>query len=254
MLLAGASAVAVGTANFRDPRAPYRVLDELVDWCARHDVARVSDLIGALEELMTTADPRDHLVLVLDVDDLDAALAIARARVSRGSASPRSGSSSTARPVPRPSKPCRTRVSGCSPTSSCTTSRTRSSRAARVLGRHGVDFLNFHAAGGEAMLRAGRRRSRAKARATRGTRNRSRSRSPCSRATRTSTRSTRACDVARDAGCDGVVCAGTDVDVARGYGLAHDGARHPAPGWRRRTTRRASTHPVTRSRVVPTGS
>ena len=28
-------------------------------------------------------------------------------------------------------------------------------RAARVLGRHGVDFLNFHAAGGEAMLRAG---------------------------------------------------------------------------------------------------
>ena len=28
-------------------------------------------------------------------------------------------------------------------------------RAARVLGRHGVDFLNFHAAGGEVMLRAG---------------------------------------------------------------------------------------------------
>ena len=50
MLLAGASAVAVGTANFRDPRAPYRVLDELIDWCARHDVARVSDLTGALED------------------------------------------------------------------------------------------------------------------------------------------------------------------------------------------------------------
>jgi dihydroorotate dehydrogenase (NAD+) catalytic subunit len=50
MLLAGASAVAVGTANFRDPRAPYRVLDELVDWCARHDVARVRDLTGALED------------------------------------------------------------------------------------------------------------------------------------------------------------------------------------------------------------
>ncbi len=50
MLLAGASAVAVGTANFRDPRAPYRVLDELCDWCARHDVARVRDLTGALEE------------------------------------------------------------------------------------------------------------------------------------------------------------------------------------------------------------
>src|SRR5439155_23206804 len=49
MLLAGASAVAVGTANFRDPRAPYRVLDELRDWCARHGVARVGDLTGALE-------------------------------------------------------------------------------------------------------------------------------------------------------------------------------------------------------------
>jgi dihydroorotate dehydrogenase (NAD+) catalytic subunit len=51
MLLAGASAVAVGTANFRDPHAPYRVLDELIDWCARHDVTRVRDLTGALEEL-----------------------------------------------------------------------------------------------------------------------------------------------------------------------------------------------------------
>jgi dihydroorotate dehydrogenase (NAD+) catalytic subunit len=49
MLLAGASAVAVGTANFRDPRAPYRVLDELRAWCAAHDVARVRDLTGALE-------------------------------------------------------------------------------------------------------------------------------------------------------------------------------------------------------------
>jgi dihydroorotate dehydrogenase (NAD+) catalytic subunit len=50
MLLAGASAVAVGTANFRDPRAPYRVLDELVEWCAQHDVARVRDLTGSLED------------------------------------------------------------------------------------------------------------------------------------------------------------------------------------------------------------
>ena len=49
MLLAGASAIAVGTANFRDPRAPYRVLDELRAWCAAHDVTRVSELTGALE-------------------------------------------------------------------------------------------------------------------------------------------------------------------------------------------------------------
>ncbi|MEX1009577.1 MAG: dihydroorotate dehydrogenase [Acidimicrobiia bacterium] len=49
MLLAGATAVGVGTASFLDPRAPYRVLDELADWCARHNVARVSDLIGAMQ-------------------------------------------------------------------------------------------------------------------------------------------------------------------------------------------------------------
>ncbi len=50
MLLAGATAVGVGTASFLDPRAPYRVLDELIDWCATHDVARVQSLIGAMED------------------------------------------------------------------------------------------------------------------------------------------------------------------------------------------------------------
>ena len=40
MLLAGATAVGVGTATFHDPRASLRILDELVDWCAGHDVAR----------------------------------------------------------------------------------------------------------------------------------------------------------------------------------------------------------------------
>ena len=50
MLLAGATAVGVGTASFLDPHAPHRVLDELVAWCASHDVSRVQDLVGALEE------------------------------------------------------------------------------------------------------------------------------------------------------------------------------------------------------------
>jgi dihydroorotate dehydrogenase (NAD+) catalytic subunit len=49
-LLAGATAIGVGTASFLDPRAPYRVLDELVEWCATHDVARVRDLVGAMRE------------------------------------------------------------------------------------------------------------------------------------------------------------------------------------------------------------
>lgn len=50
MLLAGASAVGVGTITFREPRAMLRILDELVAWCADHGVARVADLTAALEE------------------------------------------------------------------------------------------------------------------------------------------------------------------------------------------------------------
>ena len=48
MLLAGASAVGVGTATFHDPRASLRVLDELVGWCTTHGVTNVADLTGAL--------------------------------------------------------------------------------------------------------------------------------------------------------------------------------------------------------------
>ena len=48
MLLAGATAVGVGTATFADPRATRRIAAELELWCARNDVARVRDLTGAL--------------------------------------------------------------------------------------------------------------------------------------------------------------------------------------------------------------
>lgn len=48
LLVAGASAVQVGTATFADPRAPGRVADELLDWCQRHGVRDLRDLIGAI--------------------------------------------------------------------------------------------------------------------------------------------------------------------------------------------------------------
>jgi dihydroorotate dehydrogenase (NAD+) catalytic subunit len=51
MLLAGASAVGVGTATFFDPRAAERIAAELARWCAAHGVARSADLVGALEGL-----------------------------------------------------------------------------------------------------------------------------------------------------------------------------------------------------------
>ena len=47
MLLAGASAVQVGTAIFADPRAPWRVLTELEEWCRDSGVQRLDELIGA---------------------------------------------------------------------------------------------------------------------------------------------------------------------------------------------------------------
>jgi dihydroorotate dehydrogenase (NAD+) catalytic subunit len=50
MLLAGASAVGVGTATFAEPRATLRIVDELERWCAAHGVARVSEIVGKLEE------------------------------------------------------------------------------------------------------------------------------------------------------------------------------------------------------------
>jgi dihydroorotate dehydrogenase (NAD+) catalytic subunit len=43
-IAAGADAVQVGTATFTDPRAPARILAELVNWCQRHGVDRWSDL------------------------------------------------------------------------------------------------------------------------------------------------------------------------------------------------------------------
>ena len=45
-LMAGASAVQVGTATFRDPRAPWRILDELRDWCEAEGVQRLDELVG----------------------------------------------------------------------------------------------------------------------------------------------------------------------------------------------------------------
>ncbi len=48
-LIAGARAVMVGTAALVDPKLPARLVRDLGRWCARHDVARVEDLIGTLE-------------------------------------------------------------------------------------------------------------------------------------------------------------------------------------------------------------
>ena len=48
LLMAGASAVQIGTATFADPRTIVRVRDEIERWCGSRGVARVADLIGAV--------------------------------------------------------------------------------------------------------------------------------------------------------------------------------------------------------------
>lgn len=48
-LLAGASAVQVGTASYADPRAVEQIGAGLAQWCARHHIAKVSELTGGMK-------------------------------------------------------------------------------------------------------------------------------------------------------------------------------------------------------------
>jgi dihydroorotate dehydrogenase (NAD+) catalytic subunit len=48
-LLAGATAIQVGTASYADPRATERLAHGLETWCRSHQVEKVSSLTGALE-------------------------------------------------------------------------------------------------------------------------------------------------------------------------------------------------------------
>ena len=57
-LLAGAAAVEVGTASYADPRATERIAQDLEQWCARHHVARVADLTGALDLALPPPPPQ----------------------------------------------------------------------------------------------------------------------------------------------------------------------------------------------------
>lgn len=47
-LLAGATAVQIGTASYWDPRATEKIVEELEQWCADHQVTRITDLTGGL--------------------------------------------------------------------------------------------------------------------------------------------------------------------------------------------------------------
>jgi dihydroorotate dehydrogenase (NAD+) catalytic subunit len=48
-LLAGATAIQIGTANFIDPTVSIKVLEGIEDYLKRHNFSSVNDIIGALE-------------------------------------------------------------------------------------------------------------------------------------------------------------------------------------------------------------
>lgn len=48
-MLAGATAVQVGTASYADPRATERLVKGMESWCKSHDVAKVASLTGGLK-------------------------------------------------------------------------------------------------------------------------------------------------------------------------------------------------------------
>jgi dihydroorotate dehydrogenase (NAD+) catalytic subunit len=49
-MLAGASAVGIGYAAFRNPTALVTIIDDLADWCDERGIAKVSELIGAVRD------------------------------------------------------------------------------------------------------------------------------------------------------------------------------------------------------------
>jgi len=91
-------------------------------------------------------------------------------------------------------------------------------RGARILGRRGVDFLNFHAAGGVEMLRAGAEGVREGAREGGHPEPVALGVTVLTSEADTSEFPTRLAS-ARDAGCDGVVCSALEIGAVRAAGL-----------------------------------
>ena len=95
LLLAGASAVQVGTATFADPRAGAHVLAGLARWCDAQGVRHLGEVVGAVHGGATAGgEPRAPVLSVVDPDDPGGTpterlgggeqAQVARARVAQG--------------------------------------------------------------------------------------------------------------------------------------------------------------------------
>ena len=47
-LMAGATAIEVGTANFIDPAVTIKIIDGMEDWCKRHGIKDINEIIGII--------------------------------------------------------------------------------------------------------------------------------------------------------------------------------------------------------------
>ncbi len=50
LMLAGASAVAIGTAMYIDPKTPIQIIGELREYCIKNNIAKISDIVGKVAE------------------------------------------------------------------------------------------------------------------------------------------------------------------------------------------------------------
>lgn len=165
---------------------------------------------------VSESDPRsvrEHLALALDVDDLDRAATLA-AEVGEYLGVAKIGLELYA--AAGPSAFDRLHAEGFAVFADLKLHDipTTVEKAARVVGRYGVEYLNFHAAGGETMLRGAAHAYRESARAAGVTH-------PVALAVTvlTSDVDTRAfparLDAARASGCDGVVCSAHELAIVR---------------------------------------
>ena len=165
-----------------------------------------------------TADPRDRLVLVLDLDSLPAARALAR-RLGPWFATVKIGYELYAAAGPAAFDALHEDGFGVFADLKLFDIPTTVQRGARAIGRHGVEFLNFHAAGGVDMLKAG------VAGLNDGARDAGHA-PPIALAVTVLTSEPDASlvgerlHIAHDAGCGGVVCAAAEARAARALDLA----------------------------------
>jgi orotidine-5'-phosphate decarboxylase len=166
---------------------------------------------------MSGTNARDHLALALDVGDLDAALALWD-QVGAWFGIAKVGMELYAEAGPAAFDALHERGAAVFADVKLHDIPNTVGRAARALGRRGVEYLTFHAAGGEAMLRAGVEGLRSGARDGGHA-------APTALAVTVLTSDADArvvpdrLAVAALAGCDGVVCAATDVAAARAHRL-----------------------------------